>query len=66
MALAVLSGRLTETDTVRRWRLEELIRAGYAPYDALLLSCRRDVELHTATELLRRGCPPRTALRILL
>jgi hypothetical protein len=27
---------------------------------------RHDVDLHLAVELLARGCPPETALRILL
>jgi hypothetical protein len=48
------------------WRYEELLRAGYAEREAMLLADRADVDLHLAVELLRRGCPPATALRILL
>lgn len=55
----------TATDPVQQWRLQELVRAGYPPYEALVLS-RSSVDLHEATRLARRGCPPRTALRILL
>jgi hypothetical protein len=54
------------TDEVQRWRLEELVRAGYRPWDALTLSRRPDVDLHAAVALLGKGCPAATALRILL
>ena len=54
-----------EASSVQQWRLQELVRAGYPPYEALLLS-RTDVDLHDATRLVRRGCPPRTAVRIVL
>lgn len=56
----------TERDHVRRWRLAQLIRAGYTPADAFVLSRRDDVDLHVAVALLAAGCPPETALRILL
>ncbi|HSK17368.1 MAG TPA: hypothetical protein VK915_14530 [Gaiellaceae bacterium] len=55
-----------ETELVRRWRVEELERAGYAPENALLLAELRHVDLHGATSLLRDGCPPALALRILV
>lgn len=54
------------SDPVRSWRLELLVRAGYPPYDARLLSERPDVDLHVAVGLLRAGCPVETALQILL
>jgi hypothetical protein len=66
MTPAVLAEKIVETDPVRCWRLAELIRAGYTPTDALVLSGKADVDLHTAVALLRKGCPTRTALRILL
>ena len=47
------------------WRFEELRRAGYGERDALELADRSDVDLHLAVELIRRGCPLETALRIL-
>ena len=55
-----------ETELVRSWRLEELERAGYAPDVARDLADLTHVDLHVATNLLRRGCPPETALRILV
>jgi hypothetical protein len=55
-----------ERDRVRCWRLEELIRAGYSPHEALALSGDPEVDLHLAVQLLARGCPTETALRILL
>ena len=51
---------------VFRWRLEELLEAGYAPDDALTLTSKREVDLHLAVDLPRRGCPHATAVRILL
>jgi hypothetical protein len=66
MSPATLADKITEHDHVRRWRLEELVRAGYAPYDALVLSRRSEVDLHLAIRLLQDGCPVPTAMRILL
>jgi hypothetical protein len=66
MSLDVLADMVMESDAVRRWRLHELVRAGYQATDALILSRRPDIDLHRAVELLERGCPPETALRILL
>ena len=56
----------TEAERIERWRAEELERAGYCPGDAAQLAGRNDVDLHLAIELLERGCPSETALRILL
>jgi hypothetical protein len=61
-----LATKMTETDPVRRWRVEVLVKAGYAPPDALVLSRRDDIDLHHAIALLERGCPPPTAMRILV
>ncbi len=66
MTPTALARKVTETDSVRRWRLEALVRAGYRPWDALVLSGRADVDLHLAVRLLEQGCPRETALRILL
>jgi hypothetical protein len=54
-----------EKELVRRWRLEALRGAGYADEAAEKLARREDVDLHTAVDLVRSGCPPETALRIL-
>ena len=56
----------TEAERIERWRAEELERAGYEPLQAAELAARQDVDLHLAVELLERGCPLDTALRILL
>lgn len=68
--------QLTEMDFPRReldeelrvvlWRTATLSSAGYDDEAALNLALRNDVDLHLATRLLSRGCPPETALRILL
>ena len=56
----------TELERVERWRAEELMRAGYDPAAAQDLATRLDIDLHTATELLERGCPADLAAQILL
>lgn len=66
MPTTIPAERAPAVDAVRRWRFTQLIRAGYSPSDALTLSRRDDVDLHRATQLLAEGCPPETALRILL
>ena len=58
--------RETEAERVARWRLEQLVRAGFDEAAALLLAARKHVDLHHASELLRHGCPAETAVRILL
>jgi hypothetical protein len=56
----------TELERVERWRVEALIRAGYDSAGAADLAARIDIDLHTATDLIERGCPPELALQILL
>jgi hypothetical protein len=51
---------------VLRWRIEQLVRAGFRGVDAEALAERRDVDLHQAIRLLRNGCTPELALAILL
>ena len=58
--------RVSEAERVVKWRREELENAGYGRAAADLLSGLRYVDLHVATKLLRDGCPPSTALEILL
>jgi hypothetical protein len=48
------------------WRIEQLLLVGYESDAALVLALDRSVDLHEATELVRRGCPPPTAFRILI
>ena len=54
-----------EEERVIGWRAEELLRAGFDNGTALELALLPYVDLHSAIELLRRGCPPATAVRIL-
>ncbi len=56
----------SETDRIQQWRHEELERAGYDPESALVLAASNDVDLHSAVNLLRRGCSVDLALQILL
>jgi hypothetical protein len=51
---------------VVRWRAETLVHAGFAPPAAVNLAAAKHVDLHAAVGLVERGCPPETALRILL
>jgi hypothetical protein len=55
----------TEAYRVTAWRIEQLIRSGYPPTNALILAIDRDVDLEVAGRLVRRGCPPSLAVRIL-
>jgi hypothetical protein len=55
-----------EMEEVLRWRFEVLVRAGYDAGNAMILASHAEVDLHEATDLLIRGCPPDTALRIVL
>ncbi len=54
-----------EAAEIARWRLAELLRAGYTWDQGVLIAARSEIDLHLAIELLRKGCPPATALRIL-
>ena len=56
----------TEAERVFRWRAEALERAGYGERWAFKLALRNYVDLHLAVDLLRRGCPADTAVRILI
>jgi len=56
----------TEDERVARWRLEQLLRAGYDDTAALILADLVDVDLHLAVDLVSQGCAADTALRILL
>jgi hypothetical protein len=61
-----MSSQLAELEVIRAWRLEQLQRAGYREAALVLLADDPDVDLHTAINLLERGCRVETALRILL
>ncbi len=47
------------------WRLTSLAEAGYGDLATAVLATSARVDLHEAVDLVARGCPPDTALRIL-
>ena len=55
-----------ELERIESWRLEELERAGYARDDAALIAGRHDIDLHFAVGLLKKGCDPVVAVKIVL
>jgi hypothetical protein len=54
-----------EGERVHAWRLRELIEAGYSIPHSEVLAADLAVDLRRATALVRAGCPPETAYRIL-
>jgi hypothetical protein len=66
MAAAQLEHHESDSDVVRRWRFDELLRAGYDIADAVELALRTEIDLHWAVSLVQRGCPSATATRIAL
>ena len=56
----------TEEQRIESWRMETLERAGYDRRSAAILASRKDIDLHQAIALLKRGCSPELALEILL
>lgn len=56
----------TEAESILRWRFGVLVRSGYELGAALRLASHVEIDLHAAADLVRRGCPSETALRILL
>ncbi len=66
MAAAQLEVEHLEIDLIRRWRFDELLRAGYDIADAADVALRTDIDLHWAVRLVQQGCPSATAARIAL
>jgi hypothetical protein len=56
----------TEAVEVLRWRFDVLIRVGFGIEEAAVLAANVEIDLHAAEDLMRRGCPSDTALRILI
>jgi hypothetical protein len=56
----------TEAVEVLRWRFDVLIRVGFEIDQAAVLAANVEIDLHTAEDLLRRGCPSELALQILM
>jgi hypothetical protein len=64
---ATEEGSETEHDPeVFEWRFEQLQCAGYSAAEAWSIAAARDADLRLAVRLLTEGCPPGTALRILV
>jgi hypothetical protein len=55
----------SERDKVASWRLHVLIEAGY-PLPLAEKVAQSEADLHSAVELVRKGCEPLTAAEILL
>ena len=55
-----------EQTAVLEWRFSQLAKSGYGIDDAIVLATNTDVDLHLASDLVARGCPPALALQILL
>jgi hypothetical protein len=55
----------SERDKVAGWRLHVLIEAGY-PLPLAEKLAQSEADLHTAVEIVRKGCEPLTAAEILL
>ena len=55
-----------EEAAVEMWRYERLLAAHCPARAAMTIAHCREVDLHAAVDLLARGCPPQTALDILL
>ena len=55
----------SESSKVESWRLHVLMEAGY-PLPLAERLAHSEADLHSAVELVRRGCEPKTAAEILL
>jgi len=63
----VTAGVYNEKEAVvLEWRVETLVNAGFNHDDAFDLAFSKHVDLHQAVRLVQHGCPPDTALRILI
>ena len=56
---------IPEAERIESWRLHVLLLAGADVVSAEKLAAS-DADLHEAVELIEAGCPPATAVRILL
>lgn len=67
MAKAIADREDEQLDDLLNWRLTVLVLAGYSNRSAKRLAKRHnEVDLHLAVDLLKKGCPEATALKILL
>lgn len=65
-SLSALAAKVIGSNQVRRWRFEQLQRAGYPVGEAFALSGFGHVDLHQAIGLIRDRCPIPTAMQILV
>jgi hypothetical protein len=61
----ILGDGLDEQARVVNWRIRRLLAAGYGSDDAVALGLDPTIDIHVAIRLVREGCPPETAVRIL-
>jgi hypothetical protein len=60
----VRTQHLSATDLVD-WRAQQLLRHGFDRALAIRMAADAGFDLHTAIELVERGCPPHLAARII-
>lgn len=58
--------QVDEAAEVLAWRFDALCRSGYDLDAAAILAAHVEIDLHDAVGLVKRGCPPNLATRILL
>jgi hypothetical protein len=64
--VALADAPVGEDESVRCWRFEELLRAGYDEDDATEIAFDLEIDLHLATTLVSRGCSSELAAQIVL
>ena len=57
--------QVDEAADVLAWRFDLLCRGGFDIEAAAVVASNVEVDLHDALALVRRGCEPQTAIRIL-
>ena len=50
--------------TVRNWRYESLLRAGFTASQSETVAANADIDIHWLIDLPTKGCPHQTACRI--
>ena len=66
MAIVDFEHVVSEEERVVLWRAEELEHIGFDDESAIELAMEPSVDLHLARKLVRNGCSPSVAFRILL
>lgn len=55
---------LVADPTVRNWRYESLLRAGFTASQSETAAASADIDIHWLIDLTTKGCPHQTACRI--